>query len=106
MLSSRAFNTTYLQPDFNLLNKEGEIALPGAQTFCKQFPPSHSSVIQEVGLNFILLIPFPVNLNNYLQQYDRSKFLLIIHLQKNQVHMFLRPAHLKIIYQQPSRMSW
>jgi hypothetical protein len=49
MLSARAFNTLYLQTDFSLLNKEGEIALPGAQTFCKQFQPSHSSVFQEVG---------------------------------------------------------
>jgi len=29
--------------------KEGKIMLPGAQTFCKQIPPSHSSVFQEVG---------------------------------------------------------
>jgi hypothetical protein len=25
-------------------NKEGEKVLPGAHTFCNQFPPSHSSV--------------------------------------------------------------
>jgi len=31
------------------INKEGEIALPGAHTFCKQFQPSSSSVFQEVG---------------------------------------------------------